>query len=132
MRILIERCGSGWGGIFRRRLYDIQNRVCINLDKCFSITKNDVFYTTNVLHMMLSEFPQTTISPCNHNLSLLEMFLPDCELSNPEYTMFDQQTDIVHILTDDGSIRCVYNSSFNITPINPALCAKLNRLIDAE
>ena len=131
MRILIGRHGSGWGGVHSNWLHDTQNKIKINLDQCYRTTKDNKYFKTNILKTPIDEFPQECIYPCNYDLSLLESFLPDCELTNPGYAMMDQQVDIVHILLDDDSIRCVYDTRrTDIKPVNPALCAKLELLIN--
>lgn len=131
MRILIERCGSGWGGVVSKWLYDTDKKVKVDIIKCYRVTKDNKFFERNVLRMGFTDFPHECVCPCNYDLSLLESFLPDCELTNPSYVMVDQQVDIVHILLDDGSIRCVYDTTItDIKPINPALRAKLELLID--
>ena len=131
MRILIERCGSGWGGSTGRWLHDTEQKVKVDLSNCYYITNDKKYFGIDVLRMELSDFPKVSVHPCNYDLSLLESFLPDYELTNPDYVMMDQQVDIVHILLDDGSIRCVYDTSMtDIKPANPALRAKLELLID--
>ena len=130
MRILIIRDGSGWGGVYGRCLFDTKEKVCINLDSCFKITKDPIYLQIESINLPLSKFSKKAILPFTSDISLLEFFLPDCDLEHANYMCFDQQIDYVYILKSDNKVQCVLNTDEGYWPKNPTLNAKLNKLIE--
>ena len=139
MRILIYRCGSGWGGIERRVLIDTTLKKIVDIDKIFSYMVRAKYpeqeikhlFDVNLINDELDSFPSCYISEFNEDLSLLECFLDDCELTKKIQVAMDHQIDYMYILTKDGEIRKVWDTNYNITyPTNKTLCAKINKLMD--
>ena len=129
MRILVIRSGSGWGGVIARCLFDTKEKVCIDLVKCFNISKDSIYFDTDCINLPISKFPKKAIMPFTLDISLLEFFLPNCELEYRDDVLFDQQIDCVYISKSIGQIECVLDTDEGFWPKNPALNAKLNKLI---
>lgn len=129
MRVLVHRCGSGWGGAHGYYLYDSKSKKSINLDKAFSVTKDKKFLSAEVLRFKMSDFPKESIREFPHNISLLN-FLSSCDLYYSGITMMDQQIDYVYVLDEENNIRCVLDTNRQYWPANDALCAKLHKLLD--
>ena len=130
MRILIIRAGSGWGGVVARCLFDTKEKVCIDLVKCFRISKDSIYFDTNCINLPLSKFPKKAIMPFTLDISVLEFFLPDCEREYRDGCLFDQQIDLVYISKSNKQIECVLDTDEGFWPKNPALNAKLRKLIE--
>ena len=132
MKILVVRSGSGWGGVVSRYLIDTTEKVMIDLYKCFYLAKdkNSEYLTDSVFNFDISDFPEKACLKYTFNIDLLESFLADCELHEEECVLMDQQIDSVYVLDSDKNIRCVYDTDWCLWPENPALCAKLQKLID--
>ena len=134
MRILVIRSGSGWGGIYGCCIFDTKNKVCIDIQKCYNITKDPIYYhydnTEGIINLSLSKFPKKAIMPFTLDISLLEFFLPNCELEYRDECLFDQQIDHVYISKSNKQIECVLDTDEGFWPKNPALNAKLRKLIE--
>jgi hypothetical protein len=130
MRILIVRSGSGWGGIVSRYLIDTTEKVMIDLYKCFELTKDNKYFNFNVFYLPLSDFQKQACSKYVFNVDLLESFLQSCELHEEPCMIMDHQIDSVYVLDKNNGIRCVYDTDGFIWPENPALCSKLQKLVE--
>lgn len=138
MKILIHRCGSGWGGIVEKVLIDTDAKTIVDLQ---SIYKNMIktgapakdlshIQSQEVIYDEISEFPEEYVYDFNEDLSLLESFLSDCDLTVKRIAQMDQQRDFVYVLTDKYRIRKIWDTEFYVThPSNDALCAKINELL---
>lgn len=128
MIILIRRLGSGWGGAYGHFMYDTKHKKKVNLDKYFKLTKDPEAFKIDIIGKKVKEFPKECVIPFPPDLSLLN-FLPVCDLTNEHYSVFDIQIDEVYVL-HKGEVRKVYSSDTGLYPTNPALRAKLRKLIE--
>ena len=131
MRILIVRSGSGWGGIVCRYMIDTSEKIIIDLFGCYKLKKDNTYFDEEkVLKLPLDDFPSKAMLEFNYNIDLLESFLSDCELHKEPRMMMDHQIDSVYILDETNNVRCVYDTDGFICPENPAICAKLQKLVE--
>lgn len=137
MKIYIYRGGSGCGGIYGRCLIDTSERKIVNLCKysewnhCNSHQRHPGKDCVDSLSSEVSDYPAECVKDFSYDLSLLESFLDTCELHANQFAAMDQQADTVYILTSSSEVRKVWDTSYGeIYPENPALCAKLQKLID--
>lgn len=128
MMILVRRLGSGWGGVYQNTLYDTVRKKRINLDKYFELTKDKEAFSIDIIHKKTKDFPKECVIDFTPNISLLN-FLPTCDLTCKNTFWFDIQTDEAYVL-HKGKVRQVYDSNKELYPTNPALCAKLHKLIE--
>lgn len=127
MKIFIHRGGSGWGGVTGDYLIDTCAKTKLDCDKCF---RDHHYECGHKCRECSKSKPTNAISEFNHDLSLLEAFLPTCELVHLGYCMMDQQIDKVHIQCSRGNWRKVWDTDDVTYPTNEALCAKLRKLIE--
>lgn len=127
MKIYIVRSGSGWGGVIGRAIIDTSARTKLNCTDCRR--SKDYKCSYDCANCRNSK-PSRVIQEFNYDLSLLEAFLPSCELVHYGYVRMDQQIDQVWVTTSNGEWRLVWDTDDETYPTNEALCAKLSKLID--
>lgn len=138
MKILIDRRGSGWGGIVEYVLIDTDAKAMVDLHSIY----NNMIHTSapakdlshiqsqEVIYDGISEFPQEYVYNFKEDLSLLESFLSDCDLTVKRVAQIDHQRDFIYVLTDKYRIRKIWDTDFYVTrPTNDALCTKINELL---
>lgn len=112
MKLLIERRGSGWGGVVGKWLVDIDHQVAYDLRNIY-------------------RHPQDIqIAQKLPDISLLNL-LYNCDRSYEGLVAMDQQVDLITLIPDNDSPQIVYSTDWTeVYPLNPALRAKLERLME--
>lgn len=133
MRIIVDRSGSGWGGYVSKYLIDTDEKIMINLYKCFDLTKDGRYFKYDIVDFRLSEFPEGAKSSCELNIALLEK-LANCDLHEEECMVMDHQIDRIYILIDgtNGSevyFRCVYDTDYAKWPNDEEILAEILRML---
>ena len=152
MKVLIQRRGSGWGGLYGALLVDFNTGIMYNdssaatcdirdslkklestdgkqLDlpvDLLTTLRNDIEIEHKRFGLPLKEVDESTIS---NMLDKLEK-LKDAEIKDAGYVQMDQQIDIVYIIYD-GKAKLVYSTYFGLTsPTDVELTNNIGEMIE--
>lgn len=114
MRILIERCGSGWGGYEGKYLVDTKEKKVIDIWKSYLKIKAEVYLDVGkCIRLPLDSFPEIYTNQLDFDVHDLEFFLPTAEIEIDNTICFDQQVDYAYYLAENGQVICILDTSGN-------------------